>query len=141
MSPSLEQERRALLEQFESSRAVYRRMLNGNHTTQTASTLRRASAISRLGPDFPRSHTMRWVIEHRWQLALGAAALILIRPGLQLAKRHNINKVRALPQNSKVKILTTTGMRLLQSRNSLHVAGRLASILLRLMQERRTNQN
>ena len=139
MRPTLEQERRALLEQFESSRTAYRHMLSGNEPTRKTLNHRQASTNSLLGPDFPRSHTMRWVIAHRWQLVLGAAAIILIRPGIKLANRHNHLKIRALPQNSKVKMFAATGMRLLQSRNSLHVAGRIASIFLRWMQQRRQN--
>lgn len=131
MRPTLEEERRALLEQFEASRAVYRRLLN----TRTA-----PQDTSKPGSGFPRSHTMRWIVSHRWQLALGVAALILIRPYRQLHNRAVIQNSRILPRISPVKALAAGGARLLKNRNSLHLAGRMAGLLLRWMQQRRAKR-
>lgn len=81
---------------------------------------------------------MRWIIAHRWQLALGAAAFILIRPDRRLFNRHAVKKVKPMPHSSAVKALAAAGASLLQSRSNLHLAGRVASMLLRWMQQRRS---
>ncbi len=137
MRPTLEEERRALLEQFEASRAVYRRMLSGTSRARVTSSLRQTGRASHIAPGFPRSQTMRWIIAHRWQLALGAAAFILIRPDRKLFNRHAVKKIRPTPRSSAAKSLAAAGASLLQSRSNLHLAGRVAGMLLRWMQERR----
>jgi hypothetical protein len=137
MRPTLEEERRALLEQFEASRAVYRRMLSGTHTARITSSLRQTGSALHIAPDFPRSHTMSWIIAHRWQLALGAAAFILIRPDRRLFNRNAVKKGRPMPRSSAVKALAAASASLLQNRSNLHLAGRVAAMLLRWMQQRR----
>lgn len=138
MRPTLEEERRALLEQFEASRAVYRRMLSGTRTARITSSLRHTGSASHIAPDFPRSHTMRWIIAHRWQLAFGAAAFILIRPDQRLFNTYAIKKDKPIPRSSALKVLASVGASLLQSRSNLHLAGRLAGMLLRWVQLRRS---
>lgn len=139
MKPTLEEERRALLEQIEASRNVYRRMLTGN-PPQANFKSPQTGARSMLGPDFPRSHTMRWLIAHRWQLALGALAIVLVIPGRRLINQNTLKKIKSMPGSSSVKALGTAGVSLLRSRNSLHLAGRIAGLLLRWMQQQRTHQ-
>lgn len=147
MSSTLEEERRALLEQIEASRAVYRRMLGGESSRFTATRFspaitRQATDKPALAADFPRSHTMRWLIAYRWQLAIGAtAAIILLGPGRKLANSSNVtklrNKVRALPRTGVAQAVIGTGVSLLRSPIGLGMSGRIAGFLLRWMQQRR----
>ena len=86
---SLEQERAALLEQLHSSRAAYRRMLAQYDQPPPSSNAHRATSASaarhfRGLPDaFPRSMTMRWIVEHPYAvagIAAGVIALVAIGP-------------------------------------------------------------
>ena len=151
MSTTLEDERRALLEQIEASRAVYRRMLSGSSSSGSKGISHAGSAVQGAGlnptmaADFPRSHTMRWIIAHRWQLAIGVtAAIILLGPGRKLANQPALgkvrSKVRAIPRSGVVHSVVAAGTKLLSNRNSLRVAGKLAGLLLKWMQEQRTQQ-
>lgn len=150
MRTTLEEERRALLEQIEASRAVYRRMLSGSSgggkgISHSSSAIRRSSAVPTIAADFPRSYTMRWIIAHRWQLAIGiTAGIIFLGSGRKLASQPAVvkvrSKVRAIRRIGAVQSAIATGTRLLRSRNSLHLAGRIAGLLLRWMQQQRTQQ-
>lgn len=137
MKPTLEEERHALLEQFEASRAVYRRMLSDSHIQRASSFVHQTGNASNIGPDFPHSHTMRWLIAHRWQLAFGLAGFILLRPDRHLVNRHAIKNRRLPAYRITVKGLAAAGAGLLQSRSSWQLAARMTGMLLRWMQERR----
>ncbi len=148
---TLEEERRALLEQIEASRTVYRRMLSGSDSNadrgirHSGSAMQRASMMPTIAAGFPRSHTMRWVIAHRWQLAIGVtAAIILFGPGRKLANQPAIgkvrSKVRAIPHSGVVHAVVAAGTKLLSNRTSLRAAGKLAGLLLQWMQQQRTQQ-
>lgn len=152
MSTTLEEERRALLEQIEASRAVYRRMLNGSDTytrkriRHSGSAMQRAGAIPTMEGGFPRSHTMRWLIAHRWQLAIGiTAAIILLGPGRKLANQPAMSKVRtkvrAITGSGAVHAVVTAGTKLISNRNSLRAAGKIAGLLMQWMQQQRTQQS
>jgi hypothetical protein len=133
MRPTLEEERRALLEQIEASRALYRRMLSKNDKSHIDSASRQDPFITN---GFPRSHTMRWIIAHRWQLAIGLGALLLLRPARKLTARRAA-ALPARPSGGALKAVAVAGANLLRKRNSLQLAGRLSALLLRWMQQRR----
>ena len=80
MTPSLEEERRALLEQIEASRAVYRRMLSGDEggaaSTATHGQANAASASGEPG----RGRAVQWMMEHPLWVAGGVALLVLLAP-------------------------------------------------------------
>lgn len=88
MKPSLEDERRTLLEQIEASRAVYRRMLAGDAGAVPA---RRIGARHGLhaGTDEPtmrqkvgQSPAVLWMMDHPLWVAGGVALLVLLAPKL-----------------------------------------------------------
>jgi hypothetical protein len=102
---SLEEERQALLEQIHASREAYRRMLMQSHTFEGKNT---ESHMSLVGKDtgFPRSMTMRWIMQHPYLSAAAATAILVATPlaGRVLATRRTavsanqaaVNKSRAV---------------------------------------------
>lgn len=80
MKISLEEERRALLEQIEARRALYRRMLSGEgEDYQVTNTLRQA-----IGHAMPPHHNRigEWLRNHPVQVAAGVALLVWLVPRL-----------------------------------------------------------
>lgn len=82
--PSLEEERRALLEHIHASRASYRRMLMEIDEEQEARVHHRAEQMAGGDPAFPRSMTMRWLVAHPYA---SLAAVALVAAGTPLAVR------------------------------------------------------
>lgn len=82
--PSLEEERRALLEHIHASRASYRRMLMEIDEEQEARVHHRAEQMAGGDPAFPRSMTMRWLVAHPYATL---AAVALVAAGTPLAVR------------------------------------------------------
>ena len=90
MKPSLEDERRALLEQIEASRAVYRRMLAGETGTARHAQVRQASHTAGTSS---RNRALEWAMAHPLWVAGGVALLVLLLPraigsGRQAAARR-----------------------------------------------------
>ncbi len=107
MSLSLEEQRRALLEQIEASRAIYRRMLTG----ETVSSGARAAPGARIvvthgATDIParqarsqamaaaatrarelRTQALHWATEHPLWVAGGVTLLVLLLPRIAEARR------------------------------------------------------
>jgi hypothetical protein len=80
MKISLEEERRALLEEIEARRALYRRMLSGeSEDYQTPNTHKHA-----VGRPIPQHHNRigEWVRNHPLQMATGVALLLWLVPRL-----------------------------------------------------------
>ncbi len=73
-APSLEDERNALLEQIHASRAVYRRMLTEQDEQAQAAAENRLHGIGGR-PDFPRSRTIRWIMQHPYISAAAVAGV------------------------------------------------------------------
>jgi|GEM_PF-3582887 len=73
--PSLEDERRALLEHIHSTRSSYRRMLMEIDEEEEARVHHRAEQIAGDDPAFPRSMTMRWLVAHPYA-SLAAVAVV-----------------------------------------------------------------
>lgn len=79
-APSLEEERRALLEQIHASRDAYRRMLT-EQDMQEAAAENRLHALNGTG-DFPRSSTIRWIIQHPYLTVAAVAGAAVAAPKL-----------------------------------------------------------
>ncbi len=133
MKPSLAQERQALLEQIEASRQRYRRMLADTPASRRQQV---SLAFHRAHPDFPRSHTLRWVNRHPWLIAAGAGSVLGLavmrlngKSGLSAGMRGGIGR-DAVYKNPLQKI-ATLGSMLLHHKARLQLAGRLTSKALR----------
>lgn len=134
MNPSLEEERRALLEQIAASRAIYRRMLTESPTTIQAESYPRPT----MPADFPRSQAICWVKNHPWLSACGLAALLWLGPGRRLARRARAGTRSAtIPGKSALKGIAAMGALLMRNRASMQALGRIASMALNLMRKRR----
>jgi hypothetical protein len=83
MKPSLEDERRALLEQIEASRAVYRRMLSDEPETGSR-TLRRGAAAG--------ERALHWVTGHPLWVAGAVALLVLLAPRMIKRRRRTAHE-------------------------------------------------
>lgn len=101
---SLEEQRNALLEQIHASRTVYRRMLTQGESIETASAHEHAAAGTDIREEdaanstvkasgsqrtfraqsaesgFPRSTTMRWVMEHPFYTAAAIVGIAMLIP-------------------------------------------------------------
>lgn len=109
MNVSLEDQRRALLEQIEASRAVYRRMLAGENVARSSrvppaaraalnaasgSAARPVAAVSSPAqwfggkPGSGRSKVVQWAMEHPLWVAGGVALLVLLLPRMAVARRR-----------------------------------------------------
>jgi hypothetical protein len=75
--PSLEDERRALLEHIHASRAAYRRMLTEIDEEYEAQATHHLHAMAD-DPGFPRSMTMRWIIQHPYATAGAVAGTVAV---------------------------------------------------------------
>jgi len=139
MKPSLEEERRALLEQIEASRAVYRRMLAGDEKSAAGSMTAANPRTSRGAQTFPRSRTVRWVMDHPWWVAFGVAAVVWAGPG---GLKKVFGRARAAQPRGKtaVKGMTSLGAMLLRDQSKLRAAGRLAVMSLGLVQRWRARK-
>src|SRR4051812_39002559 len=86
---SLEEERQALLEQIHASRDAYRRMLMQSDALEEKKTESRMSLISK-DTGFPRSMTMRWIMQHPYLCAAAVTAIVIAAPlaGRALATRR-----------------------------------------------------
>ncbi len=107
MSLSLEEQRRALLEQIEASRAIYRRMLTGETVSSGARAAPGARIVVTQGAtDIParqgrsqamataasrarelRTQALHWATEHPLWVAGGVTLLVLLLPRMAAARR------------------------------------------------------
>ncbi len=112
MSVSLEDQRRALLEQIEASRAVYRRMLTGEspaaseRRSWTASQPSATAGAGKLtaplsgqplsGQPLPgeRSKAVQWAMDHPLWVAGGVALLVLLLPRAVEARQRRTRNAK-----------------------------------------------
>lgn len=73
---SLEEEKRALLEQIHSSRETYRRMLAKSDTPKRGVVVDNVVNIGQMDQDFPRSMTMRWILKHPYASTAASTAVV-----------------------------------------------------------------
>lgn len=86
MRTSLEEERRALLEQIEASRAVYRRMLTGEPETLPPRVTPEATHSSDQ-PVHWLARSRQWAVDHPLLVASAAALIVLAVPQLLAWRR------------------------------------------------------
>ena len=165
MSVSLEDQRRALLEQIEASRAVYRRMLTGESapvqagttlplptsTSAGSRTTGVASATERGSRALPggRSKAVQWAMDHPLWVAGGVALLVLLLPRAAEARRRARDRkqtseaiAQATPPaqgSGALRALLAASLLLLRDPARLQAAGRLARLGWQWLQRRRTH--
>jgi hypothetical protein len=105
MKPSLEEERSALLEQIEASRAVYRRMLAGEAGTSPSLGMTGARAGTPAATDRPtlrervaQSPVVLWMTDRPLWVAGGVALLVLMAPKIRNRAVAMVRKRRAARQ-------------------------------------------
>ena len=101
---SLEEERQALLEQIHASREAYRRMLMQSDAYEGKNT---ENHLNLVGKDtgFPRSMTIRWIMQHPYLSAAAATAILIATPlaGRVLATRRTaVSAKQAAVNKSRV---------------------------------------
>lgn len=80
MRMSLEEERRALLEQIEARRSLYRRMLTGDSEDHQTTGIHRQAIGHAIAPQHNRLG--HWLLDHPVQAATGVALLVWLGPRL-----------------------------------------------------------
>lgn len=127
MRSTLEQEREIILEQIHASREIYRQIL----TPKTA-----AAHKKMMPPDFPRSRTFQWAIDHPWVTTAGIAALIWLLSNRLLHHRRIKNHTRKNSiSGSPLKALIAISAILLQNPSRLKTVERLAGTVLRWLKK------
>lgn len=113
---SLEEQRNALLEQIHASRAVYRRMLTQGESIETASAHEHAAAGTDIRDEaagaeaasgrtaakdsnFPRSTTMRWIMDHPFYTAAAVVGIAMLIPKAARAGKQAGSKVSSRKRN------------------------------------------
>ena len=142
MKPSLEDERRALLEQIEASRAVYRRMLAGEPHTAGAHAPRHSTGDA--AGASPGKRALQWATEHPAWVAAGVALLVLLAPrvigsGRRAAARRKSARRPPEPPASggTLRALLTVAALLLRDPARLRAAAAFAGSAWRWIQQRR----
>lgn len=98
MRTSLEEERRALLEQIEASRSMYRRMLSGE-LANTRVTTPHGMTVRRPKPSLGQQ-IGQWMSDHPLQIAAGVALLVWLAPGVMRRVRSRSSVRAKLPSPS-----------------------------------------
>ena len=117
MRMSLEQERRALLEEIEARRNLYRRMLS-NESEDHHIIHSHGQVIARTTS--PRHKRLgQWLLDHPLQVAAGVALLVWLAPRLTRRSQHDAKIVAPAPATSqRTDILKAiTGMMMLLLRD------------------------
>ncbi len=141
MKPSLEDERRALLEQIEASRAVYRRMLAGEPAT--GSTRAPLHPGSHVAATPPRNRALQWAMDHPLWVAGGVALLVLLAPraigsGRRTAARRKSARQQAEPASGgTLRALLTVAALLLRDPARMRAASAFAGSAWQWLQQRR----
>lgn len=138
MKISLEEERRALLEEIEARRALYRRMLSGeSEDYQTTNTRRQA---------IPPHHNRlgEWLRNHPLQAATGVALLVWLVPRLILrnqARSRNARQAPAAGQGSGIpKAIAAMMMILLRDPRQLQTTASMLGSAWRWLSRATTTQ-
>lgn len=131
MKSSLENERRALLEQIEASRAVYRRLLAGESLSgSTPSALHATHSPARLSR---RDRVMQWAFAHPLQVATAVALLVLLAPRIvgrtrAATRRREVRQQESIaPSGGTLRALLTVAALLLRDPARLRTATTVAT--------------
>ena len=167
MKPSLEEERRALLAQIEASRAVYRRMLSGTPDIAGSGTSSADQKGMQKGMptdkivSFPRSRTMRWVMDHPLAVAASVSLLVWAAPrwwesrgragtSKTLERRSERSKAskterrqtdRHLPAEGTGRALLTAAVLLMRNPAAMRTLSRVAGSAWDWFQQRRAHHS
>ena len=144
MKSSLEDERRALLEQIEASRSVYRRMLADEPDPAAARRPPYANATARHAQDQGAgTRAMQWMMDHPLWVAGGVALVVLLAPRVisarKRATRHAERRQREPEprQGGTARALLTAAALLLRDPARMRAAARMAQAAWQWMQRRR----
>ena len=142
MRVSLEEERRALLEQIEARRNLYRRMLSGeSRDRQTASTTRLAIGHAK-SPHHNRLG--KWLLDHPVQVAASVTLLVWLGPRLIRRNQPRSKAVMRTPASSKppgiLKSIAGTMMLLLKDPRQMQTIASMVGNAWRWMRRETTNQ-
>jgi hypothetical protein len=151
---SLEEERQLLLQQLESSRAVYRRMLTDTDDASYHTMPPRSYGEPRPARQsgFPQSHTMRWVMRHPYLAGAGAVALVMAgkkgwskarkSPGpvtvIEVAK-PNADAGKGITATTLGTTLVTTAAMMLRNPAQMQAAMRAIGVAVNYYKSRRRN--
>lgn len=145
MKSSLEDERRALLEQIEASRAVYRRMLSDEPDPALARQSYGRDA-ARQGRDAGTgARAVQWMMEHPLWVAGGVALVVLLLPRVtgarkRAARRSERQRRESEPrQRGTVRALLTAAALLLRDPARMRAAARIAQTAWHWVQQRRAS--
>ncbi|MES2536978.1 MAG: hypothetical protein V4632_14025 [Pseudomonadota bacterium] len=127
-APSLEDERRALLAQIDSSRDMYRRMLNPDAAAAHHAPDSRTDLLAH--DSFPRSTTVRWILDHPYLSALAVASLVVI-----VSSRRRIRP--AALRAPMVRSLAGMAAMLLRDPTKLRMATNIFSAAAAFLRQRR----
>lgn len=145
MKPSLEDERRALLEQIEASRALYRRMLSGEPGPAVARRTWHEDTLSRHNSSAGTGQrALQWMVDHPLWVAGGVALIVLLAPramsaGKQMSRKRAVQRREPEPvqQGGTLRALLTAAVLLLRDPARMRAAARFAQTAWHWMQSRR----
>ncbi|MCM0043652.1 MAG: hypothetical protein NBV65_03375 [Burkholderiaceae bacterium] len=160
MKPSLEDERRALLEQIEASRAVYRRMLAGELGAAALRTprgtrpgLQAAAGKPTMRVQVAQSPAVLWMMDHPLWVAGGVALLVLLAPQMMgktaaVARQRQQRKRREqrlelqreaarVPSGGTARALLTAAVLLLRDPARMRAAARVLGSAWQWLQQQR----
>ncbi len=149
---SLEEEKRRLLEQLESSRSVYRRMLTNGEKPAYEEVVPAAYDYAPAEPaeQFPQSQTMRWIVNHPYLLTAGVAILVAAgTKGWSRSRKKPSPPVDEQDSDANLKkgiaattfgtTLATTIAMMLRNPAQLQAAMRAATLAMNYYKSRRAN--
>lgn len=143
MKPSLEDERRALLEHIEASRAVYRRMLSESTPMPIERHLLHQGKASRQAEVSASRRVMQWMIAHPLWVAGGVALIVLLTPRLIDTEKRAIRKPsrtqrEPIPQGGTLRALMTVAAIVLRDPSRIRSATQMMQSVWHWMRRRQS---
>jgi hypothetical protein len=145
MKRSLEDERRALLEHIEASRAVYRRMLSETTPQAAERHLQYQGRGSRQAEFTSGTRIMHWMKVHPMWVAGGVTLIVLLAPrltrrGPRAVRQPSLPQPEPLPHGVTLRTLLTVATLLLRDPSRLHTATRMAQSAWQWIRHRQTTE-
>lgn len=142
MRMSLEEERRALLEQIEARRHLYRRMLSGDIEDRKTTGTHRQAIGHAISPQHNR--LAQWLLDHPLQVATGVALLVWLGPRLIRRNQIRSKTVRQAPPAGQrtdiLKAISRMMLLLLRNPRQLQTTASMASNFWRWLRRASMNQ-